>query len=188
MTLSPLCAVPNTAFRLREVEKRGVIWAPGAPIGIEAAPGLYLTNATRPIGDVAPLPEQEQFGLDANYIDIQSDMRDLDPFLKRAFLSEADGQALYDDAVGGVSFKKNGLFSIAFDLPARTPVGPYEVNVFLYRDGVLLARDSASLSVKKVGSGRRIYDIAHQRPLSYGIICVTMSLFAGWLAAVAFRK
>ena len=73
-------------------------------------------------------------------------------------------------------------------LPPTTPVGDYRVDVYLFRDGELLSRDSAQLAVNKVGLERRIYELAQTRPIAYGITCVAVSLIAGWLAAAAFRK
>ena len=190
---------PTSQFRIRRLEKKNLIWAPGDTHIIEGAPGLYLTNATRPITDIATLPDQAAYRLGANFVEFTADKAAEadseiaaepahDALYKNAFLTEIEDQGLYSDRVGGVSFKKGALFSIKIDLPATTPVGIYNVAVYLYRDGVLLGQDSATLNVNKVGVERGIYDLAHQRPVTYGILCVVLSLFAGWMAALAFRK
>lgn len=190
---------PTSQFRIRRLEKKNLIWAPGDTHIIDGAPGLYLTNATRPITDIATLPDQASYRLGANFIEFTAEKsteeagetdaeQAHDALYKNAFLTEIEDQGLYSDRVGGVSFKKGALFSIKVDLPATTPVGIYSVAVFLYRDGVLLGQDSATLNVNKVGVERGIYDLAHQRPVSYGILCVVLSLLAGWIASLAFRK
>lgn len=188
---------PETAFRIRKIEQRNLIWAPGAPHHVEDAPGLYITSSTRPIEDIAPLPDQAGFRLGADHLTIfvapESANENEDPFdaadlYKAAFLTEAEDLGLYRDTVGGVVFKKGGLFAITVDLPATTPVGDYEIAVYLYQDGVLLGQDAAELSVNKVGLERQIYDLAHERPITYGLLCVAIALFSGWLASVAFRK
>lgn len=186
---------PDTTFRIRRFEKRGVIWAPGEAHLIEGAPGLYLTQATGVINDIAPLSDQAKYRLGADYIDFSTPLSDVETDLhaprdlyKKAFLTEVEDLGFYRNIVGGIDFKKGGLFTINVELPADTPVGAYDVSVFLYRDGVLYGRDEAQLAVNKVGLERRVYELAHGRPVSYGIICVVISLFAGWLAALAFRK
>lgn len=190
---------PNSKFRIRRLEKKNLIWAPGDTHIIDGAPGLYLTNATRPITDIATLPDQAAYRLGANFIEITADKAteadtgiaaepEHDALYKNAFLTEIEDLGLYSDRVGGVSFKKGALFSIKVDLPATTPVGIYSVAVYLYRDGVLLGQDNATLNVNKVGVERGIYDLAHQRPVTYGILCVVLSLLAGWIASLAFRK
>lgn len=186
---------PATRFEIRRLERKNLIWAPGHAHIVENAPGLYLTAATRPITDVAPLPEQAAYHLGTDFLTFSvtrpgedGEESDHDGDFAEAFITEIEDKGLYDARVGGVSFKKGALFAINADLPANTPVGDYDVSVYLYQDGRLLGRDSATLVVNKVGIERRIYELAHQRPVSYGILCVALSLFAGWIASFAFRK
>lgn len=186
---------PDADFDIRRIERRHLIWMPGDVHRIENAPGLYLTNATKPITDIAPLPDQAAYHLGADFLDVTARRAtetdadaDHDRLFADAFLTEAEDTGLYQDRVGGVAFKKGALFTINADLPPDTPVGEYAVSVFLFRNGELLSRDSARLAVNKVGIERRIYEIAYKRPVSYGVFCVVLSLLAGWLASLAFRK
>ncbi len=183
---------PATEFKIRKLEKNKLIWTPGKARIINEAPGLYLTTSTRPIGDIAPLPDQAAYRLGADFLGVTVEDHIGDDItgsvFANAFLSEAEDAGLYHDQVGGIEFKKGALFAINVDLPANTPVGEYTAAVYLYQDGVLLGRDSAALIVNKVGIERQIYDLAHERPVSYGLLCVVLSLFAGWAAALAFRK
>ncbi len=190
---------PATQFQIRRLLKRGPIWIPGNTHAIKGAPGLYLTNANRPITDIAPLPDQAAYHLGADFliIDATQDHNETpiaaqsgghNNLFAKAFVSEAKDAGLYRDRIGGVEFKKGALFAINVDIPANTPVGDYSVAVYLYQDGVLLGRDEAELVVNKVGIERRIFDLAHNQPVTYGILSVVISLFAGWIAALAFRK
>ncbi len=183
-------AGPPGNFNVRPLEQRGIIWLPGDPAVIEDAPRFYASNATRPISDIAPLPDQAQFELGVENIaavDLYADGDSLHPF-NAAFLDAQETSGQYRDHVGGVSFVKGALFTINAALPASTPVGDYTVAVYLYRDGVMIDSDTAALRVNKVGLERRIYDLAHQRPVLYGLLCVAVSLLAGWIAGLAFRK
>lgn len=189
---------PDAPFSVRHVEKRNLIWMPGEAQRIERAPGLYVTTSTKRLTDIAPLPDQAAYRLGADFLDIKTVpliepettlyANDHATIFKNAFLSEFEDRGLYKETVGGVEFKKSGLFIINVDLPATTPVGDYDVFVYLYRNGELLAGDTAQLAVNKVGMERRIYELAHNRPVSYGVFCVIISLLAGWFAAFAFRK
>lgn len=183
-------AGPRGDFLVRPLEQRGIIWLPGEPHRIENAPRFFLSSATRPIKDVAPLPDQAMFELDVDNIaaiDLYADGKSEHPF-NAALLDALEGAGQYADDIGGVAFLKGALFTINAALPANTPVGEYAVNVYLYRDGVLLGRDATALQVNKVGLERRIYDLAHGRPVLYGLLCVAVSLLAGWIAGLAFRK
>ncbi len=181
---------PTGDFNVRPLEQRGIIWLPGAPTTIENAPRFYATSATRRISDIAPLPDQAKYELGVDNIgaiDLYADTDAAHPF-HAAFVDALETQGRYQDSIGGVSFLKGALFTIQAALPANTPVGEYTVDVYLYRDGVMINRDSAALRVNKVGLERRIYDLAHQRPVLYGLLCVAVSLLAGWIAGLAFRK
>jgi len=189
---------PETRFDIRRLEKRNLIWMPGEARAVDGAPGLYLTSATKSITDIAPLPDQAAHHLGADHLDIQAARATQTPeqiadtseneVFKNAFLNEVEDLGLYRNIVGGVDFKKSGLFTINVNLPATTPVGDYAVSVYLYRNGELLGQDTAQLAVNKVGAERQIYELAHNRPVSYGVFCVIVSLFSGWAASLAFRK
>ena len=184
---------PDAKFQVRRMQKNNLIWTPGPPRAINGAPGLYLTYATRPINDIAPLPLQDQYRLDADYLDIAIDAHeeafaDETNLYRSAFLTEAEDLGLYRTHVGDIAFKKGALFTVKARLPANTPVGEYDVAVYLFRNGDLIGSDTAALAVNRVGLERRIYDFAHQRPVSYGFFCVALSLLAGWAASLAFRK
>ena len=186
---------PGGRFHVREMQKSNLIWTPGPRHVVDGAPGLYLTYSTRPIDDIAPLPLQADYRLDAEYLDFHigregaaTDIGERHALFRSAFLSEAEALGLYHARVGGVAFKKGSLFTITARLPANTPVGAYDVAVYLFRHGELLGSDTAELAVNRVGMERRIYDLAHNRPVSYGLFCVALSLLAGWSASLAFRK
>lgn len=187
---------PDARFEIRRMKKSNLIWTPGRARVVSSAPGLYHTYATRNVGDIAPLPTQSAYRLEAGFLNIPvtgnaapgtSGDHAANVF-RDAFLAEAEDLGIYRTHTGGVEFKKGALFTIAVNLPANTPVGEYAVSVFVFRDGEVLDSDVATLAVNKVGVERRIYEFAHNRPVSYGIFCVFVSLMAGWIASLAFRK
>ncbi len=187
---------PDVAFTLRAMRRTGPVWTPGPAIHIEDAPALYLTSSTRPLEAFTTPALRAELELGAASIDLSEKIgrsglagRSARGVHTAADFIDAEVRGgRYRDVAGGVSYKGGSLFAIDVDLPPDTPVGDYAVEVFLIRDDTLLAADTAALSVRKVGIERRIYDLAHQRPLGYGIVCVAMSLLAGWAGAAAFRK
>lgn len=189
---------PEAIFRLRPMLRERMIWVAGPAIDI-AAPELLLTGATRPIEEIAP-PETLRaldIGEDAGTLAARLSPSSAGAgFVKargaesvsQAFIDHARREGRFKDSVNAVLFRKGALFSISVELAPATPVGEYSVDAYLFRDGALVSRDGAQLSVKKVGIEREVYEIAHNQPLAYGIGCVLIALLAGWLAAAAFRK
>ncbi|MFQ5564056.1 MAG: TIGR02186 family protein [Parvularculaceae bacterium] len=191
---------PAADFQIRRMQKENLFWLPGPVITLKDAPGLYLTSATRPIADIAPIEDRQRFGLGAEHANITPAFapRNADAAavledvgaaaLIRAYAQAAHVRGAFRNDSDGIAFVKGTLFTIAVDLPADTPVGFYAATVYFYRGGELLDQDDATLSVRKVGVERRIYDLAHGRPVAYGLMCVVAAFLAGWLASIAFRK
>ena len=54
-------------------------------------------------------------------------------------------------------------------------------------DGDVVSEYQASIDVRKVGMERWLYNLAHERPVVYGLLSLAIAIFAGWAAAAAFR-
>lgn len=88
----------------------------------------------------------------------------------------------------GVLFRSDTFYYAQVSLPSDAPPGPYLAQTHLFKDGQLIARASDGFSVRKVGFERFLGLAAHQQPLLYGLVCVTLALFTGWLGGVVFRR
>jgi hypothetical protein len=73
-------------------------------------------------------------------------------------------------------------------LPATAPTGRYYAEVWLFQDGAPAAVSNLTLSVEKVGFERDIYDFAHRRPWTYGVLCVLLAAAMGYGASRVFRR
>ena len=109
------------------------------------------------------------------------------PF-RDAFVRRSSQTGLYQEWPGGVQIVGANLFRAEFDLPATVAVGTYTVTVFLFDQGALVTRQTSRFLISKTGIEARIYSLAHQRPLIYGIIAVALALFFGWAASAVFRR
>jgi uncharacterized protein (TIGR02186 family) len=73
-------------------------------------------------------------------------------------------------------------------VPAGVTRGQYNVEVYLFRDGEVVSAQSTPLFVDATGLERRLYNAAHDAPLSYGLACVFMAMLLGWISSVLFRR
>ena len=71
---------------------------------------------------------------------------------------------------------------------ATSVSGTYTVDVFLVREGEVVAAQATPLVVSKIGVGADMADIAHRYAALYGIIAVLVAGMAGWLAGIIFRR
>ncbi|HEV7283598.1 MAG TPA: TIGR02186 family protein [Kaistia sp.] len=52
----------------------------------------------------------------------------------------------------------------------------------------MLASDQSEIRISKMGFEQFTFDLAHNQGLIYGLICVILAVFTGWLAGVIFRR
>lgn len=88
----------------------------------------------------------------------------------------------------GVNFLSDTAFSARVTLPHDIANGPFLAQTYLFKDGQLLAKQTDGFSVRKVGFERFVGTAARQYPLLYGLVCVLLALFTGWLGGVVFKR
>ncbi|MHB1102412.1 MAG: TIGR02186 family protein [Devosia sp.] len=88
----------------------------------------------------------------------------------------------------GVVFRSNTLYSAQVNLPSDVPPGPYLAHTYLFKNGAMIAERSERFSVRKIGFERFLALAAQQQSLLYGLICVILALFTGWLGGVVFKR
>ena len=155
-------------------------------------PSFYSLNSNRPIEDIAipKVLERNQIGVNnllllANTApENEAEVEQFRSALVRLRLS----QNLFNERVGAVEFLSSSLFRTTIPLPAIIPVGEYEVDIYLFRGGALLANNSRALEVRKTGFEQLVYSLAYDNSAVYGIATIAIALTTGWLAGVIFRR
>lgn len=88
----------------------------------------------------------------------------------------------------GVIFRSDTFYFAQVALPSDAPPGPYLARTYLFKDGEIIAQKSNGFSVRKIGFERFLGLASRQQPLLYGLVCVVLALFTGWLGGVVFRR
>lgn len=158
------------------------------------APSYLAVLANRPISAIADPNSLRrlQTGLEQVLLpqEIEGDIADVvrgDPF-RQAFLRLKIERRLYREQGNAVTFLTPALFRTAIPLPDNVPTGTYEIDVKLFADGAMLARQTSALEIVKVGFEQFVANAAHDYGLLYGLATAMMAVLTGWLAAIAFRK
>jgi uncharacterized protein (TIGR02186 family) len=97
-------------------------------------------------------------------------------------------QGLYLERTNAVTFLTPTLFRTAIPLPADAPIGSYEVDVKLFADGVMIARERSAFELYKVGFEQLVANAARHHGFVYGLGTAGLALLVGWLASVVFRR
>jgi len=162
-------------------------WINGASARFRQVPGFYLVAGTRSLRTMLPPEERQAKRLGLDNLPLQASGTQ-DPAFREALLRlKQDARLWYEDeALMQVSGAR--LFRARIPLPATTDTGDYQVSVLLVRDGRVVARQELVFRVVRVGAAARIADVATEQPVLYGLICVLLAAFAGWLGSVLFRR
>ena len=183
---------PREGVVVRRKELLGPVWLNRSQQKFVQIPSFLGVFSSRPVGEMmdGAMRRKLRIGIDA-IVDAPEFTIDRgaddDPF--RAALSRLKMRDnLYLENPHGVTFVSEGFFRAAIPLPAIAPVGPYEVEVSLIANGVVVARRQANFELLKAGLEEQLTELARERPLLLGVGTAGMSLMFGWLASVIFRR
>ncbi len=186
---------PSRTFKMHRKKRVGPIWVNADERIFRAAPGYYALLSSRPLEAIAPAERLQKRGIGFEALKAHllasgegfKDLKEAEEYA-RAFVRLMKKKGLYRTNPEGVRFTGRYLFRATFDLPANVPLGEYEADVYLWRDGKLLGKFSSGLEIEKRGFERFVYEMAHERPLLYGVAAVIIAIAAGFAAAAIFRK
>ncbi|GHA31355.1 membrane protein [Devosia pacifica] len=88
----------------------------------------------------------------------------------------------------GVQFLSNTAYTAEMSLSSDAVPGVYLAQTYVFKDGEIVARRAESFSVRKTGFERYLATSASNQPLFYGIACVVLAVFTGWLGGVIFKR
>lgn len=170
------------------------------PVRFSEAPSFFAVLSNRPLRQIATPQGIWTHGLDpAAAAQLASAVpAGADPSAYRAALTRLRAaQGLYQtyvgrppspEARGGLTMYQGGLFRAVVRLPANAPIADYRADTYLFREGRLISTQQIPIRISRVGIERRIHDLAFNASFLYGVLTVLLALFAGWIAALLFRR
>ena len=182
---------PGESVSIRRKDRVAGIWMNQDEVEFQDAPSFYLVASNRPLDEIAQrnFRELHQIGLDVMRLTpvVARPDEEVEPF-REALVRNRRREGLYSESIDAMKFLSNRLFSTSVQFPANVPEGFYRAEVFLIRDGKMISAETTPLFINKTGFLWQINFYAHSQPELYGIAAILIALFAGWIAAVAFRK
>lgn len=183
-------AGPSEPVTIRRKSRVAGIWVNTAAAEIDAAPSFYAVASTAPLRDTLTETDDLRHKISATRliraIDTGDAASELDNFTS-ALLRIRASDGLYQQLESQVRLTDETLFSTEISLPANLTEGAYATRVFLTRGGRVIDTFETVIDVRKVGLERFLYNLAHDQPLIYGLLSLTIAIAAGWGAAAFFR-
>lgn len=185
---------PRQRLVTRRKERVLGIWVNVESRTFVDVPSYLAVLSNRPLADIAGTEVLRRFqvGLGQTLLpqQIGHDVADVtadDPF-RMAFLRLRQQQGLYRQQENAITFLTPNLFRATIPLPADAPIGTYAIDVKLFADGVIIARETSAFEIVKVAFEQFVADAAHNYGLLYGLATTALALVIGWLASVVFRR
>lgn len=154
-------------------------------------PSFYQVAASRELDKIVPPAERarQEIGIDALRLvpDSQRDPVTVSRY-RDALFRNKEVAGLYGRTIAKVISLGARLFRVNFYFPSNVPIGTYQVQVFLFRNGEVVAAQTTPLVVSKIGTSAEIFEFAHRQAFAYGVLAILLALMAGWLASVVFRR
>ncbi|MFE1600320.1 TIGR02186 family protein [Methylobacterium sp. ID0610] len=181
---------PRQSLTVREKEALGPLWVNRAQRKFAEVPAFLAVLASRPLAEVADEATRRRLRLGLRAIVESPEMTaspEDDPF-RDALLRLRRSERLFVENEAAVRFLTPTVFRATVPLPARAPVGAYDVEVALLAGTVPLARESARFDLVKTGVEQGLASVARDWSLLYGVGTGVLALLSGWLASVIFRR
>ena len=185
---------PRQTFRTRRKARMLGIWMNVDTREFVRVPSYLAVLSNRPFNAIAgeDTLRKLQIGLD-NFLltqrvgpDIADTVRE-DPF-RVAFVALESDAALYTENVDAVTFLTPTVFRAAIPLPARVPVGNYDIDVKLFANGEQVGRTTTTLEIIKAGFEEYVAQAARDHGFLYGLATAALALLTGWFASVVLRR
>ncbi len=179
---------PSSPITIRRKAKRFGIWINTAAVEVDKAPSFYAVATSAPwlevIKDIEDL--RNKVSIDRAIRAVGLERRDGGVFVE-ALIRIRRGEDAYFNDFGGVEVSEQTLFRASVKLPANLTEGDYITRFFLTRGGVVIDEHESVIDVRKVGLEAFLFNLSRQKPLIYGLMSLTIAIFAGWLASAIFR-
>jgi uncharacterized protein (TIGR02186 family) len=180
---------PDEPMTVRRRDRVAGVWVNRDAAQFEGLPSYYYLASTEPVVRIAPHDVLARYGIGLQSLRPSAigSHHDPEPF-RQAAIRYHQRRGLYTESPGSIDFLSESLFRTRVPVPAGVTRGQYNVEVYLFRDGEVVSAQSTPLFVDATGLERRLFNMAHGAPLSYGLACVFMAVLLGWISSVLFRR
>ncbi len=181
---------PDSSAVVRRKDRVAGIWLNRRQVTFQQVPGFYALASSAPIADIAPPETLERQHIGVDHLDLRPTepvaAAEL-PEFRAALIRNKEREGLFPARVGPVHFIGPRLFRATLFFPSNVPVGTYQVQVYLVRNGQVAGAQTTPLLVSKLGVSAWVVELASRWALSYGMGSVLIAVAVGYLASQMLR-
>ncbi|MFT4716852.1 MAG: hypothetical protein ACI861_000838 [Paracoccaceae bacterium] len=181
---------PPKSTTVRRKERIFGIWANKDSAKFDSTPSFYALATTAPLNDILSASDDARYGIRIGSIiklNVEPGNNLNLPEFRESIIRIREANGLYSEREGIVELNDETLFNANISLPSNLVEGDYRMRIFLTRNRQVIDDFETEIAVRKVGLERWIFNLAHERPLIYGLLSLTIAILAGWAASAVFR-
>lgn len=182
---------PTEPVTVRRKERVAGIWLNTDAVRFESVPGFYAVATTRPISDLADDRIMAIYELGVRSLQLSPASGESEVVraqFEDGLIAAKAKAGLFSESPDGVQVTGQVLYQARLQLPSAVPVGDYTAEIFLIREGRVVASATVPIEIDKSGFERWIYVMAQENSLAYGLAAVFAALGSGWLASFMKRR
>lgn len=145
-------------------------------------PVYYNYAVSRPVEEIASSEVLKTYGIAPENLSFNSETESEGDEFSQALVRNKRNEGLYAYESGTVKFVGPDFFRADFYIAPNVPVGQYEVQTLSFMNGELKEIKTNTLRVAQVGASAQIIRFAHKQSFIYGVVCVFLAIFAGWIS------
>ena len=185
---------PRRDMVARRKERFAGIWVNRGSQRFANAPSYYAVSGSRPLDEFTTEAQRQRLEIGTDALELSARLagtpvigRAREEFVE-AFVRLKTAEGRIREVPDAVEFIGRNVFRVRLPLPADVPLGTYRVRAFLFAEGGLLGEAEATMQVTKFGFEQFVFETANRSGLLYGLVCVLLAIFTGWVASILFRK
>jgi uncharacterized protein (TIGR02186 family) len=182
---------PLNEVVVRKKDRVFGIWINAESAEFHSVPGFFGIATTRPLDEIGTVEMRKLYGIGFSGLRLEPEStltEDQRLEFEAALIELRQANGLFPSEPAKVDVVGGRLFRAEIPFPADIPVGTYQAETLLIRNGEVVAAQTSPLVINKVGFGADIYDFAHEESELYGILAVIAAVLAGLLGNLMFRR
>lgn len=177
-------------------KKAGFLWMNVGTLKFERTPKLYEIHGTRPVEELLPAAEADQYVLGYAALARHVAIEPLESAQEKEkwfgeFVKFKENEKLYATSAGKITFtEKDGKreYYINTPWPYQAPPGDYLATVHAVKNGRVVETAESKIKVEQVGGVRFLATMAKNQGALYGLLSILAALGAGFGVGLVFRK
>lgn len=182
---------PPQPITVRRKEKVLGIWMNVDAVRFETAPAFYAVATSAPSTRLTDERTAAIYELGLDHLQLSpasGNPPDEIRLFEEGLLDLRRRAGLYSETAGGVDIVEKVLYRARVAIPSDVPVGRYTAEIYLVRDGAVVARAAREIEIDKSGFERTVYVAAQDHEVAYGLFAVVLALVSGWAASAVVRR